>query len=108
MYYDKNGNQHRYNYLQCRYFYCHFYKLLVAKENDFNKLKEKIKNGINLNICEYNGYSVSDKLYKHYLDTSKPFGHELVLYTMLVEEDFSKYPWNIYYQENKSIYENVI
>ncbi len=108
MYYDKDGNEHRYNYLQCRYFYCHFYQLLVVKENDFKELKEKIKNGINLNISGYDGYSVSDKLYEHYLDTSKPFGHELVLYTMLVQENSSQYPWNIYYEENKSIYENVI
>jgi len=44
----------------------------------------------------------------HYLDKSKPFGHELVLYTMLVVSDSKDYPWNIYYKNNKKLYENVI
>jgi hypothetical protein len=108
MYYDKDGNEHRYNYLQCRYFYCHFYELLAKKEEDFIKLKNMIKNGYNLNIQGYDGYSITKDLMTHYNDTSKPFGHELVLYTLLVEDDTSKYPWNIFYEQHKTIYNNVI
>ena len=107
MYYDKDGNEYRYNYLQSRYFYCHFYESLVKVEPDFIALKEMINMGCNLNICGYDGYNVVDNIMKHYKDISRPFGHELVLYTMLTEE-VDKYPWNIYYKENKEIYANVI
>jgi hypothetical protein len=108
MYYDKYGNERRYNYLQCRYFYCHFYEMLAKEEHDFITLKEMIKNGYNLNICGYDGYNVTQNLMEHYTDTSRPFGHELVLYTMLTEDDPENYPWNIFYNENKEIYANVI
>lgn len=108
MYYDKDGNEHRYTYLQCRYFYCHFYEILVQKEPDFIKLKDLIRNGYNLNIQGYDGYNITKDLMTHYTDTSKPFGHELVLYTLLIENDTSKYPWNVFYEENKSIYDGVI
>lgn len=59
-------------------------------------------------ICGFDGYPVAESLYHHYLDTSMPFGHELVLYTMLVEADPKKFPWNLFYEKNKSIYEGVI
>jgi len=108
MYYDKDGNEHRYTYLQSRYFYCHFYEILAKAEPDFITLKAMIKNGYNLNICGYDGYDVANDVMEHYIDISKPFGHELVLYTLLTTEDANKYPWNIYYEENKEIYANVI
>lgn len=108
MYYDKDGNEHRYNYLQCRYFYCHYYEILAKKEPDFITLKNMIQNGYNLNIQGYDGYNVTEDLWSHYNDVSRPFGHELVLYTLLIEDDSSKYPWNIFYEQNKTIYENVI
>jgi hypothetical protein len=108
MYYDKYGKEHRYNYLQCRYFYCHFYELLASKEPDFIALKEMIKNGYNLNICGFDGYRITKSLMEHYMDTSRPFGHELVLYTMLTEDNPENYPWHIFYNTNKDIYADVI
>ena len=108
MYYDQNGNEKRYNYIECRFFYCHFYEYLVQNENDYKELKQKIKDGYNLQIVGYDGYPVIHDLYTHYLDESKPFGHELVLYSMLVEENHLNYPWNIYYQKYPEKYENVI
>ena len=108
IFYDKNEKPHFYNYLQCRYFYCHFYELLAKKQADFITLKEKYKNGYHLCIYGYDGYEPEGDFMKMYLDTSKPFGHEMVLYTILMEDDPDKYPWNRYYQENKAIYEGVI
>jgi len=108
MYYDKDGNEHRYNYLDSRYFYCHFYEILAKQEPDFKELKDMIENGYNLNICGYDGYPVTEDLKKHYKDISKPFGHELVLYTLLTVDSPKNYPWNKYYKKNKEIYENVI
>ena len=89
--------------MDCRYFYCHFYERLVTKEEDYVKLKELINNGYNLNIVGYDGYNVNKDLWIHYNDTKKPFGHELVLYTMLIEPDKEKYPW-----EHKELYQGVI
>ena len=108
MYYDKDGKEQRYNYLQCRYFYCHWYEFLVKKEKDFQELKQKILDGYNINIVGYDGYSVDKDLWICFNDTGKPFGHELVLYTMLVEDNRDKYPWNRFYRENSYLYENVI
>jgi hypothetical protein len=108
LYYDKDNIPHTYNYIQCRYFYCHFYEQLASVEPDFLKLKQYLKKGYNLCIQGYDGFPINKSIWKCYIDTYKPFGHELVLYTMLIIEDPIDYPWNRYYQENYEIYENVI
>lgn len=108
VYYTKKGEEKRYNYLQCRYFYCHYYERLAKKENDFKILVDFIRNGYNLNIVGYDGYPVRTSLWDMYIDTSKPFGHEMVLYTLLVEKDPNNYPWNVFYNKNKNIYKDVI
>lgn len=99
----------KYDYLQSRYLYCYWYEKLVKEQEDFLLLQELINNGYNLLIIGYDGYDVDEKdLYTCYLDTSKPFGHELVLYTLLTVKDKEDYPWHRYYAQNKSIYEGVI
>ena len=108
IYYDKDGNPHKYNYLECRYFYCKFYEELASKEKDFKYLKDKINQGYNLNIVGYDGYKPEGSYLDMYMDISRPFGHEMVLYTMLTEDDRNKYPWNIFYKKYKSIYKDVI
>lgn len=108
IYYDKDEKEHRYSYLECRYFYCHWYEKLAPETQDFKKLIEMINDGYNLQIIGYDGYNIVDTLVNHYIDISKPFGHELVLYSLLVCNNPSEYPWNIYYENNKKIYENVI
>jgi hypothetical protein len=107
VYYTKNGEERRYNYLQCRYFYCHYYESLAQKEPDFTRLNKKINEGYNINIVGYDGYQVTKSIWDCYNDTSKPFGHELVLYTMLIEQNPKKYPWNIFYEKNKDLYKNI-
>jgi len=108
VYYTKDGKERRYSYLQCRYFYCHYYELLVQKEPDFAVLQKKIQEGYNLNIVGYDGYPITKSLWDHYNDTTLPFGHELVLYTMLIESNPKKYPWRVFYEKNKELYKNVI
>lgn len=107
IYYDKNNNEHRYNYIECRYFYCHYYEILVQKIDDFKILKKMLDDGYNLQIIGYDGYPISN-LMEQYLDDSRPFGHELVLATMLILENKDEYPWNIYYNTHKHIYNGVI
>ena len=108
VYIDKFGNEHQYTYIQCRYFYCHWYEKLAKQTQDFKQLVTMINNGYNLQIVGYDGYQPTDNLYSHYLDESKPFGHELVLYTMLTVINPSEYPWNLYYSKYKDIYKDVI
>lgn len=108
LYYDKDGNERRYSYLECRYFYCHWYERLAPQQEEFNKLCGLRDQGYNLQILGYDGYPVTMDLYSHYLDTTKPFGHELVLYSLLTVDNPHDYPWNRFYREHKHIYENVI
>lgn len=92
VFYSKKGVEKRYNYIECRYFYCYWYRKLVEKKADFKKLQQMLRDGYNLQIIGYDGYPITKSLYEHYIDPAKPFGHELVLYSLLVGE----YPWEIY------------
>jgi hypothetical protein len=92
---DKLGVEHRVDYITSRQFYCNFYERHTINNPDFIKLQEKLKDGFNLRICGYDGYPITMTPEEHYLDPSKPFGHELVLYTMLVCEP-KDYPWRKY------------
>lgn len=76
-------------YIQSRQLYCHYYQKLATQTQDYLKLKKKLQEGYNLNIVGYDGYPVTKSLEEHYLDPSRPFGHELVLYSLLVGE----HPW---------------
>lgn len=111
IYYDKEGKERIYSYIECRYFYCHYYEKLVENLKEYKELHKLRKEGYNLQIIGYDGKHVDDSsekgLYKLYLDSSSPFGHELVLFSMLVLEK-NQYPWRNYYQRNYKIYENVI
>lgn len=107
VYYDKHGIEYRYNYFESRYFYCKVYERLTTELPELRYLRDLLNSGYNLNIVGYDGYNVNKSLWECYCDTSKPFGHELVLYTLLVEEDSKNYPWNIAYERNKEIYEGV-
>lgn len=108
MYYDKDGKEHRYTYIECRYFYCHWYEKLAKETSDYKELVNKIKNGYNLQIIGYDGYNPTKDLYEHYLDSTRHFGHELVLYSLLVIDNPDNYPWNIYYEKYNDIYKNII
>lgn len=103
---DKEGQERRYTYLQSRWFYCHYYEKHVQNNPNFLRLKSMLKRGYILQICGYDAYEIEEDktLYDCYMDTSKPFGHELVLYTMLVEKRSEKYPWNIFYSKYSELY----
>eukprot|EP01125_Pyxidicula_operculata_P004970 TRINITY_DN1835_c0_g1_i1.p1 TRINITY_DN1835_c0_g1~~TRINITY_DN1835_c0_g1_i1.p1 ORF type:complete len:269 (-),score=39.59 TRINITY_DN1835_c0_g1_i1:39-845(-) len=100
---DSEGGQRRYNYQQCRWFYCHQYEILASKTESFADLKQKVEEGYNIQIMGYDARHV-DNISQAYLDTRYPFGHELVLLAMLTIDDPSQYPWNVYYEKNKHIY----
>lgn len=94
---DKDGVLHEISYFTSRQFYCVYYERSTMKNPDFLKLKEMIEIGYNLRICGYDAYDIEsqDNIEDCYKDISRPFGHELVLYTMLVEDE-ENWPWRKY------------
>ena len=108
IYYDKYGQPIKYDYIQSRYFYCHYYQQLVSQVREFNIIKKKLQMGYNIIIYSDKGFTENDKYYQMYVDPTKPFKHEMILYIMLKEPNPDKYPWNIYYKIYRKIYQNVI
>lgn len=88
-----DGVKNKVSYADSRQFYCNFYERATLKNQEFHELKRMIEDGFNVQICGYDAYPVTDTLVEHYMDTSRPFGHELVLYTMLVTDNPGDYPW---------------
>jgi len=111
---DANGKERRYSYVESRFFYCKWYERLATQTEDFKTLKEKLAQGYNLCICGYDAYQpnvVFDArgylfcLQFHYENPLQPFGHELVLFTLLLIDDPYQYPWNMFYNKHKKLYE---
>lgn len=75
---------HKVSYFESRQFYCTFYEREIINNADFLKLKKLIENGYNLRIVGYDAYNVTKSIEEHYKDITKPFGHELVLYSMMI------------------------
>lgn len=93
---SKDGKINRLSYFESRELYCHFYEKLCTLQEEFKTLVKMLDDGYNLQITGYDAYDVSNiSILDAYKDTSKPFGHELVLYTLLTEEP-ENYPWRIY------------
>lgn len=89
------GVEHRLTYIQSRQFYCTFYERLVKDLEDYHQLLAMIKNGHKIQLCGYDAHPIDSpaECEKAYLDPSKPFGHERVLYTMLMIQNKAEYPW---------------
>jgi hypothetical protein len=95
----------RYTYLESRYFYCHLYEKRAKETKEFKELKAKIRQGYNLEILGYDGYPVTRSLQEHYEDGNRPFGHELVLFSLLIIDDPQNYPWNVFYAAHPRVYQ---
>ncbi len=107
IYYTRQGEPRKLNYIQSRYMYCHYYQELVQNTPDYHDLINLSNDGYNLLIIGYDGHPIEKTLWEYYNDPSTPFGQELVLYTLLVVNDPEEYPWNKYYQANKQIYTDL-
>jgi hypothetical protein len=94
------GEERRFNCVESRQFYCTYYERLATSTPDFWMLSRMLEDGYNLRIMGCDGRNVSDcSMESCYLDPSQPFRHELVLYTMLREENEGRYPWRIHATE---------
>lgn len=103
----QEGVEKHLSYVDSRQFYCNFYERLVVKQAQYKKLVKLLENGTNLQIIGYDAYdvdevkgnSLAEKLERCYKDGKRPFGHELVLFSMLVL-DAEDYPWRKYKTED--------
>jgi hypothetical protein len=105
---DSCGRHFRFTYLESRFFYCSMYERRAKEEKDFKELKDKIRNGVNLEILGFDAYPVTSPLQTHYEDISRPFGHELVLYCLLTINESKDYPWNVYFEKHKELYASFV
>eukprot|EP01133_Synstelium_polycarpum_P013083 gene13083-15389_t len=96
---DKAKKVHKLNALDCREFYCNFYERLASVQEDYKRLAALIANGTNLQIIGYDARTfnlTASGIQAEYRNTSRPFGHELVLASMLtLGQDTSQYPWRM-------------
>lgn len=100
---NNEGHQIRYKYVSSRQFYCNVYERLSENNTDLEDLRNLMKQGMNLNIIGYDGFDFekaegrtpAEKLMKCYLDDKRPFGHELVIVSLLLLKP-EEYPWRIH------------
>lgn len=96
---EKDGIMNKLGYIQSRQFYCNFFERLASEQEDFKELLRLHEEGTNLQICGYDAYAFEDgqSIEENYLDASRPFGHEKVVYTMLKLWDTpEKFPWRLH------------
>ena len=93
---DAQGVEHKLTYIQSRYFYCKFYEELAKQTEQWKRLYEMVKvTGLSTQICGYDAFPIEptkEAITAAYLDPAHPFGHERVLFAMLVLEQ-EDYPW---------------
>lgn len=89
----------RYTYIQGRMFYCCWYERLVRRQKEWERLLALYKEGRSLLICgpdarDHEGPLSQSLICDWYRDESIPFGHEMVLATMLfLHESPLVQPW---------------
>jgi hypothetical protein len=85
----------RLGYVESRQFYCNFYERLVKDRSEYKILRDSYTQGYKLRICGPDAYPlIPEDIEKEYLNPDYPFGHERVLYTMILLHDTpEQYPW---------------
>lgn len=99
-------------YVESRWYYCHYLSEGIRDKADMVMLRRRLANGWNLQIMGYDAYTPdaldAETLYRHYEDPSRPFGHEMVIMTMLALQDESVWPWNVYHAKHRQIYDGSL
>lgn len=89
---DALGRERRYPYLEARQFYAGWYERLASQTEEFEGLLDGLQNGVRLQIIGPDAPKAFDcnrSMESYYTDPSNPFGHEMVLASMLMGE----HPW---------------
>lgn len=92
-----DGSERHYTYVESRQFYCRVYEQFAEASAELGELRDCLDAGYNLQIIGYDGRPVgpgptAEALAAMYADPSAPFGHELVLYSLLTLTP-AEYPW---------------
>jgi hypothetical protein len=93
---NKDGEDDGLEEITYRQIYCTMYERLVCQTPDFQKLKELVEIGTNLQLCIMADIQSNGSLESDYLDPSVNFGYEYCLYTMLTLKNPDEYPWRKY------------
>jgi hypothetical protein len=110
---DSDGVERHFTYVESRYFYCLQMEKLATQTPAFTRLQKYKAEGYKIQIVGYDAYTPDgidpDTLYRHYRDPERPFGHEMVILTLLVIDSHHRdqYPWNRYYSDHASVYEGT-
>ena len=113
LYFAPDGAEVRLTYVESRYVYCYWMERLVRLQPQFAELNAWVSGGINVNLSGYDGYrsegdgTPAERHWRHYLDGSRPYGHEKVLEAMLVIDAPADYPWNRYRREHPDLYDTL-
>jgi hypothetical protein len=105
---DNKGKLRKYTYVQSRYFYSHQYEIISRGLPDLVRLRQLLIDGWNLQLFGYDAFDFeADQrtVQQLYEDGRRPFGHELVLYSILTIAKPAEYPWNAYYRQHTELYE---
>lgn len=104
-----SGELEAVDYITSRARYCALYALFADKsedESEFLTLRKWHDSGYHLAICGFDAFDLptresyktdeafADELLKVYENREHPYGHERVLYTMLLLENKALWPWN--------------
>jgi len=92
------GEEHRLGVVEAQQFYCRFYQLLVEPLEEYQRLAAMALEH-RLTLCGHDALPISpptkEGILAAYRDTSASFGHERVLFAMLVLRlNPAGYPWN--------------
>ena len=102
---NTKGKVFHLGYVESRQIYCRYYHDLAIKTKEYQKLVKMLSIGINITITGYDASNEeSPSVNTAYLDSSRPFGHEMMLYTMLTTSK-KKYPWLIDKNINAELFE---
>lgn len=106
------GNEERhFTYVESRYFYCIQMETLIGstRQAEWQRLQDYLARGYALQIVGYDAFrptaTDSDALYAHYQDGSRPFGHEMVILTILCLPNAADRPWHRYNADHPGLYE---
>lgn len=102
--------ERHFTYVESRWFYCNQMEVLSTQRESFRHLQKLYQTGHSIDIHGYDAYEPkgtdAQSLYEHYCDESRPFGHEMVILTLLVLKP-EEYPWTRYRKERQDVYETL-
>jgi hypothetical protein len=90
---DKYGKERRFTPLGAKFFFCHYYEMLVKNKPDFIRLKTFKEEKFNIQIAGNLFINERKTPIEYYIQDRENFDEAMVLYCMLTIENENNYPW---------------